>query len=165
MGRVSTFLMRKLLLNEKQTHQVRDNMTEVLVEVVDKEHTNDHRGETPDPEDRQTETAKNLHLAPQDILVLLQLSSMSILLQMLDMVLQVALSLIMELLQVQILSTLLLIRLMLVFNLEGTGQAEEGAEGLGNRELILINRVKHEGYVSRETCLHHADCVQFFSFI
>merc|ERR1711892_805628 len=71
--RISTFLMRKLLLKEKQTHQVRDNMTDVLGKVLDKENTKDHREETRDPEDCQTETAKDPLLAPQDILVLLQL--------------------------------------------------------------------------------------------
>merc|ERR1712123_257469 len=113
------------------THQVRDNMTEVLGEVVDKEHTKDHREETQDPEDHQTETTKDLHLVPQDILVLLHLSTMTILLllvsvQMLEMVLQVVLETVtellqglaldMDLLQELVEGMLLLVRPMPVFN-------------------------------------------------
>ena len=62
----------KLLLSERQTHQVLDNMLEVLEEAVDRDHTKDQGGETLVPEDHLTETAKDLNLDPQGILGLLQ---------------------------------------------------------------------------------------------
>merc|ERR1711892_950739 len=152
--RVSTFLMRKLLLKEKQTHQVRDNMTEVLGEVVDKEHTKDHREKTQDPEDHQTETTKDLHLVPQDILVLLPLSTTTILLpldsvQMLDMERQVVLETVTELLAEQTLGmeplqelvqgTLLLVRPMLVFNHPEAAQGRGQGKDLESRDLLGNN--------------------------
>ena len=121
------------------------------MEVVDKEHTKDHREETQDPEDHQTETTKDLKQAPQDILVLLQLSTMSILLplvsvQMLDMPLQVVLetvterpvvqTLSMEHLQELVQGMLLLVRPMLVFNHPEAAQARGQGKDLESRDLL-----------------------------
>ena len=100
--------MMKLLLSERQTHQVLDNMLAVVLEeaVDDRDHTKDQRGETLDPEDHLTETAKDLNLDPQGILGLLQPLTMTTQLLLdsvliLDMDLLVVLALIMELQVVQ----------------------------------------------------------------
>merc|ERR1712106_950567 len=112
----------------------------------------------------QKETAKDLNLAPQNILVLLHLSTMTILLLpdsvlMLDMGLQVvlktvmellvvltlgmehlqALALGMELLQEQVQGTLLLVRPMLVFNHQEAGQGRGQGKDLGSRDLLVLN--------------------------
>merc|ERR1711892_837600 len=112
-----------------------------------------------DPEAHQTETAKDL--------VLLQLSTMTILLHldsvlMLDMVLQVVLTTVMEPLVVQTLGmehlrklvqgTLVLVRLMLVFNHPEAEQERGRGKDLESRYLLAQNYLNHTilGYLKRE---------------
>merc|ERR1712106_654761 len=120
-------------------------MMEVLVELVDKEHIKGPREEALDPEDHQeTETVKNLNLARQDIQVLLQLSTMTILqlldsVLMLDMVLKVVLETVMELPVVQ--GTLVLGKLMPGFNHREVAQERGQEKDLGSRDFIAKNTI------------------------